>query len=1173
MAQQGNVSDLLTMLDSPVLAVLEDITAAFRENLNADRGPVLVNTLVDYYLETGSQQALHILYTLQEPHDKHLLDKINEYMSKPTTRLPTLSLLGHVIRRQPSWKHKLSQAPVLLSLLKCLKTDTDVVVLTTGVLVLITMLPMIPQSGKQYLHDFFGIFGRLSSWYLKNPGHVAEIYLVHLHASVYALFHRLYGMYPCNFVSFLRSHYSMKENLETFEEVVKPMMGYVRIHPELVTGSKDHELDPRRWKRLETHDVVIECAKISLDPAEASYEDGYCSMSQQSCLPSQHRPPNPVASPYIASQSSFGTSTPYSSSRQALSQMSGHLPQILNSQSACLPAEPQQPFPFQVHFWSPSAICGMTTPPTSPGIALDSSHTSSQPYKFFSTPVGKGTPLGTPATSPPPSCVSDEFVPTSVPPAVAAPPKKEERTDTGRPSLSRQQNINSVRTLDSHGSKNSVTLSDLPSILGDLEASFEDSVEKDREEDAISKEIFEITTGDVEPVVPRGGFDSPFYHSNESLSSSKKSQLSAPGAQGQSQNSEALASSLLDPSGSEGVRDTPKQTFTPIDRPSRDPDENTSGHRDDRGSLEPGILAPSPCKIPARQRMGFGSSPSPDYEHLFEMAMPKTAYLFVSKKTEELLKKAKGGANEDGALSTSPLEVLDRLIQYGADAHSKELNKLPLPSKSADWTHFGGSPPSDEIHTLRNQLHLLHNQLLYERFKRQQHALRNRRLLRKVIKAAALEEHNAAMKDQLRLQEKDIQALKLSLQKEQAKNRTFQEEHDRVVSQLHNQIRQLQHEREEYYNQNQELKTRLEECHSTIADLRLDLKKASHKVCHTELLLSQVSQKLSNSESVQQQMEFLNRQLLVLGEVNELYLEQLQHKHTDTTKEVEIKQTAFRKELERAKSCVQQQSQQLEASQRRIVELESQLTKRDHLLLEQKKYLEDVKLKARDQLQAVESRYEGQKKISQAFEMKILKLYGQLENYRLLKNADDKKTEPADSTEERLAGGNDSGGPNAVAGRVGETADQNGETKPPSPRGSRSNSSDVPAPEKPPSGPRAGQFSNRWEVSALLEAPPSSGGGSGGQLTVGSFPSSESFLGMKARELFRHKSESQCEEDGAAISGLCDTLKTELCKEFRPDAKALPSPEDPVSPSRRNQEGTVGQLHIMDYNESHHGPS
>lgn len=50
------------------------------------------------------------------------------------------------------------------------------------------------------------------------------------------------------------------------------------------------------------------------------------------------------------------------------------------------------------------------------------------------------------------------------------------------------------------------------------------------------------------------------------------------------------------------------------------------------------------------------------------------------------------------------------------------------------------------------------------------------------------------------------------------------------------------------------------------------------------LNLFNFSLKLSNSESVQQQMEFLNRQLLVLGEVNELYLEQLQHKHTDTTK-------------------------------------------------------------------------------------------------------------------------------------------------------------------------------------------------------------------------------------------------------------------------------------------------
>lgn len=38
---------------------------------------------------------------------------------------------------------------------------------------------------------------------------------------MYFLFHRLYGMFPCSFMSYLRLHYSMKENLDTFQEVVQ----------------------------------------------------------------------------------------------------------------------------------------------------------------------------------------------------------------------------------------------------------------------------------------------------------------------------------------------------------------------------------------------------------------------------------------------------------------------------------------------------------------------------------------------------------------------------------------------------------------------------------------------------------------------------------------------------------------------------------------------------------------------------------------------------------------------------------------------------------------------------------------------------------------------------------------------------------------------------------------
>lgn len=1144
------------MLDSSVLSMREDVTAMFKENLSSDRGPMLVNALVDYYLESNSQSVLDILTTLQEPHDKHLLDKMNEYVGKATSRLSTLVLLGHVARLQPPWKHKLSQAPLLPSLLKCLKVDTDVVVLTTGVLVLIILLPMIPQSGKQHLHDFFDIFGRLSSWCLKKPGHVTEVYLVHLHASVYALFHRLYGMYPCNFVSFLRSHYSMKENLETFEEVVKPMMEHVRIHPELVTGSKDHELDPRRWKRLETHDVVIECAKISLDPAEASPEDSYSLSRSFARLPHRTATADPTASPYGDTPNSYGsaTSTPHSSRLTSSFSSPGQLPQTLSSPATRLGTEP----PTQASLWSPSMVCGMTTPPTSPGnVPPDAAH----PYsKVFGTTGGKGTPLGTPATSPPPAPLGppDDYMHSALPQTTATPSRKEEKADAARPCLHRQQHLPNDRgTEELSGHKGSVPLSDLPGFLGDL-ASEEDSVEKDREEAAISKELSELTPADAEPLVPRGGFDSPFYP-DRAPGCPRKVPSAASCAPSCSGNLEALSCSL--------GPDTPKQAFTPIERPF-------SGSREHPAASDTSILSPSPYQASPPRGLGFGRGQPPPYDHLFEAALPKTAHHFICEKTAQLSKTQKGSTDEALVPRSSPAEVLDRLIQQGADVHSKELSRLSLPTKSVDWTHFGGSPPSDEIRTLRSQLLLLHNQLLYERFKRQQHALRNRRLLRKVIRAAALEEHNAAMKDQLKLQEKELQLWKVSLQREQGRYSQLQEQRDTVVSHLHSQIRQLQQDREDFYSQSQELQTKLEDCRNMISELRLELKKANSKVCHTELQLAQVSQKLSNSESVQQQMEFLNRQLLVLGEVNELYLEQLQSKHSDTAQEVEMMKAAYRKELEKHRSHLAQQSQRLDTSQKRVLELESHLAKKDHLLAEQKKYLEDIKAQARQQLQAAEGRYVAQKRITQAFELEILDLYGRLEKAGLLPRQGQEPMEAAEVAEERLDGCTDDC-LGSISGHGEEVSSLNGETKASRPGGggtrgaggSSSGSSELLTPEKGP-GLRAGPLGGRWD-SAVGESPNL-------PPTVGSLPSSKSFLGMKARELFRNKSESQCDEGGTASSscgggslGFAEAQTTaEIGRDLGSEAEQLQSPESPRS-SPPSADST-GQFHIMDYNEAHH---
>lgn len=157
-----------------------------------------------------------------------------------------------------------------------------------------------------------------------------------------------------------------------------------------------------------------------------------------------------------------------------------------------------------------------------------------------------------------------------------------------------------------------------------------------------------------------------------------------------------------------------------------------------------------------------------------------------------------------------------------------------------------------------------------------------------------------------------------------------------------------------------------------------------------------------------------------------------------------------------------------------------------------------------------------------------------------------------------------------------EASGPNGETKVPRPGGARGGSgsrgggggssssssggSELSTPEKPPN-PRVGPCSSRWET-AVGEPT------TGIPMTVGSLPSSKSFLGMKARELFRNKSESQCDEDSLTSSSLSETLKTELGKDSGVEAKPPLNLDGPQPPPPKPD--SVGQLRIMDYNEAQH---
>ncbi|XP_038131225.1 TSC complex subunit 1a isoform X2 [Cyprinodon tularosa] len=779
---QLSFPDLLLSLDGSELQEVERVRAAINQQLSTDRGGSMLSSLVEHYLDSSSSQAALLLSSIREPHHKVLLEKLNEALNRPGNRVAAITLLGHLIRKQPPWVHHVSQSPVLPSLLRCLKTDGEVVVLVTGVLVLITLLPMIPQAGKQHIYDFFDVFGRLVSWSYRNPGQVSAAYLVHLHAGVYSLFHRLYGMFPCNFVSYLRLHYSMKENMDTFQELVKPMLEHVRIHPELVTGTQDQELDPSRWRRYEVHDIIIECSRLSLDPLESSCEED---------VPN----PTPLSSPasHLDPSHAHHEVEPISSSGNSISH-----PQ-LELNSSFLQADEL--------IWSPSCVCGLATPPPEPA-----------------------------ATGPTLCSISDPFF-----------------------------------------------------------------------------------SSDPQPFSKNGG----------------EKDVPPPAA--------PLKLLTLTPSCDSGL---------------------------------PSPLCLTPPQPPAHVCEAPG--PAPPYESLFDLALPRAAKLFIVRKTQEALERSGGEQKKEEQSSISPLKVLDQMIENGNDAHQRLSRRFSAGTRSMERSQMGGSTQGEELQALRSQLLLVHSQLLYERFKRQQHAVRNRRLLRRVINATALEEQTVATKAQLSVQNQEIQALRASLEEEQRRFTELKHDTKTQTELLHAQLQQLLLQQQEQLQENLQLQSELAESQRRLQDLEAELQRAHNKANHAERQLSQLSPKLCSSEQQQQQIFLLNQQLLLLRETNRALRNQLEGGGPRSWTEEAMLQHCVGKDFQRLKDSDVLQKQKLEAANHRIAELENQLAKKDKLILDQKKLLEDTKNRSRAELSASESRCVALRRSAQNLQTEMLLLYSQV---------------------------------------------------------------------------------------------------------------------------------------------------------------------------------------------------
>uniref|UniRef100_K1PLX0 Hamartin n=1 Tax=Magallana gigas TaxID=29159 RepID=K1PLX0_MAGGI len=816
---QVDVRELFNLLESNQLKTVDEITEEIQQHLSAVKEAWLINSLVDYFYIAQTDRVIDILTSVREPHDKHLVEKLAEGIKNDKHQLLAMKLLLHVVCKQPMWVHKLIKPPIFPALIKCLKTDTDIPLLMTGVMVITILLPAIPSLVGKYLPDIFDIFGHLVSFNIRKPSNAPDIFLLHLQVALYGLFHRLYGMFPYTFLTYLRHHYSKKDNAAAYEESIKPMLERVRLHPHLISETREKEMDGKRWKSLEDHDVIVLCAKMSIDQIEGTWEEMSCPV---------------VSSSYRSIMSvEGGRKTSTSDGKKSRSSISS-------------PPQLSPPVISQdlISYWSPSLSVGLSTPPssqrTTPATSVLENSLASLHQAIPGTSANTST-TATPRATPPitseddknkgrlktyremhvkklslsnkslPGSADGKSGSSSVPPSplraefTTEPPRGifkslpvkqaarelqfdpgSRRRSLGTPDLSSENFHDSSLTgegslRDVEGEKSQVHVDLMESYSRDAIIKIQTAEEVDTED----QEVSDITKNPVPPQFQTAESVAKFMRSvnrirfnsmsNEVESflaqekfCSKRNSRSCPNLdkmavaeeEAEDQMSRSVSttfkqSSVVNLPKVGGIKDS-ERTSTP------NTEADTTKATNVTINLTSNVVNNIAC-----QKVDAGSGERErDIISLLKSVLVPTKVAVCQRCSAQCLTNESPNKSElpiPVFETFSPPELLDRHLQMGGEIHAKQLSKIPLTNQdSINWTHFGGMPPADEVNILRGQIFMMKNQILYERNKRELHAKRNRRLLRKITTANALEEQTKAQAEQIQLMNTEIQNLTLS---------------------------------------------------------------------------------------------------------------------------------------------------------------------------------------------------------------------------------------------------------------------------------------------------------------------------------------------------------------------------------------------------------------------------
>jgi solute carrier family 25 protein 16 len=229
-------------------------------------------------------------------------------MVQRDSRLQILGLLCSYVRLQGPHLYQVLQTSLLDNLLRCLENDTSTTVISLALTVLVMFMPHLCNSLGSYLPRLFIVFTRVLCWDkfgivrledkftnldaysrtstpLSSEIHedtVGDSAWQTLHSSfeyassttpdVSDYFSFLYGLYPINFLSFIREPYKFLDRvaykdidqLDIEEETIRQRTEFYRqrhiLHPNFLTLTAETELtDQSRWMKVEPADVTAQC--------------------------------------------------------------------------------------------------------------------------------------------------------------------------------------------------------------------------------------------------------------------------------------------------------------------------------------------------------------------------------------------------------------------------------------------------------------------------------------------------------------------------------------------------------------------------------------------------------------------------------------------------------------------------------------------------------------------------------------------------------------------------------------------------------------------------------------------------------------------------------------------------------------------------------------------------